>query len=143
NAADPEVLEDFLGSSIRKLNNDGRYLIALSGHGSGAIGDFLRDDSPRSSLKIPDLTEKLDGVRNERLGGEKFDILGMDSCLMSMAEVCYELSDSVHYLVGAEGYEREGGWPYHSILEALDANPGMSTEKAVCTIVERYIKYYS
>ena len=46
-------------------------------------------------------------------------ILGMDSCLMSMAEVYYQLVGNVDYLVGAEGFEPSGGWPYQRILDSL------------------------
>src|SRR5262249_49001508 len=67
----------------------------------------------------------------------------LDSCLMSMVEICYEMTGLAEYIVGAEGFELEGGWPYHSILEELNRDPGMSERELACAIVERYIKYYS
>src|SRR5262245_7999086 len=69
NSADPKVLENFIRSSIRGTE-PGRNLVILSGHGSGAIGDFLRDSDPPSALKVPDLKDILNEVR--------FDLPGQD-----------------------------------------------------------------
>ena len=63
---------------------------------------------------------------------------------MSMAEVYYQLAGSVDYLVGAEGFEPSGGWPYQRILELIGQNPRTvrRTEDIAKQIVDDYVLYY-
>ena len=80
------ALEEFVVSSI-KANEAEHYMLSLNGHGSGAVGHSLVEDgfSP-GTLRIPDLASVLEAVRERT--GRRLDVLAMDSCLMSMAEVC-------------------------------------------------------
>jgi len=147
NSASPQALKDFIQGTISNPEHKAdHYMLILSGHGSGAEGDFLPDKNPGtpdrlpSSLSIPSLGRVLNEV------GTKIDILGMDACLMSMAEVAYEVSDSVRYLVASEGFELNTGWPYHRILEtltdALVSDKQVDAGELAMTIVEKYISYY-
>ena len=74
--------------------------------------------------------------------GRKIDILGMDACLMSMAEVGYQIRDSVHYTVGSEEVEPGDGWPYHKILNRLAKSPNMTPQVLSKTIVQEYLASY-
>ena len=51
--------------------------------------------------------------------GTRYDpeigIFGMDVCLMSMAEVTYELRGYVKYAIGSESYSPAAGWPYRAM----------------------------
>ncbi|HKX26949.1 MAG TPA: clostripain-related cysteine peptidase, partial [Blastocatellia bacterium] len=69
----------------------------------------------------------------------------MDSCLMSMAEVATELSGKVDYLIGAEGYELNLGWPYHRLMEALNraSREGITLRTLAGQLVNDYVRYYS
>src|SRR5215831_6483478 len=69
------------------------YALILSGHGQGWVGDFMmQGDDGRGALKLSDLKKMLVEAWGEpKAGNERVDILGMDSCLMSMTEVCYEV----------------------------------------------------
>jgi len=156
NSADPRVLRDFIASGIRE-HRAKRYMVVLSGHGSGAIGDFLTDDDrivdaaegnkpPDRSLSIPSLEWVLAKInrslpRRRDEGKRTIDILGMDSCLMSMVEVCYQLREQVKFIVGAEGFEAATGWPYHRILETLGSQVIEARDLAI-EIVKSYIRYY-
>jgi len=73
----------------------------------------------------------------------KLDILGMDACLMSMAEVGYQIRDSTDYTVGSEQTEPGEGWPYHTILGALTKNPAMTPRDLSTLIVDKYLSSYS
>ena len=147
NNLDPEVV---IGSLIQALPIDktvrgaAHTMLVLSGHGSGALGDFLTGKEPggrniETSVTIPLLGRVLKSVA-KRLT-RKIDILGMDSCLMSNMEVAYEVSESVDFLVGAEGFERSIGWPYHRVLEAIAKTTPAPADFAQ-TIVERYTDFY-
>src|SRR6266850_4395737 len=135
------------------------YMLVLSGHGSGAVGDFLTGNKRAVGLSIPELREALTAIQahfqKKTHGGHpyltdgKIDILGLDSCVMGMVEVAYEVRRYVSYLVGAEGFEPNTGWPYDRILRRLrrdknhqawePPNPA-SFAKEIAT---EYINYYS
>jgi hypothetical protein len=72
----------------------------------------------------------------------KIDILGMDACLMSMAEVVYQLRDSISFAVGSEEVEPGDGWPYHKILAKLAKKPAMMPGELATTIVDEYLVSY-
>ncbi len=139
-AASARVLRDFIIWGAERFPAD-NYMIVLSGHGSGAEGDFLiRDDNPPSFLSIPRLRWALEEAKKKL---KKIDILGLDACLMSTAEVGYEVKKAARFLVGAEGFEPSAGWPYHRILETLNASPDITPRALACAIVEKYVSYYS
>jgi hypothetical protein len=159
-ASDSEMIEHFLHavfarpasvSSVRPQSVTGittsepeakpYNLVVMSGHAGGVIGGFLNTDHPSSALSIPDLKSILEPITQKL--GRKIDIFGMDSCLMSMAEVGYQLRDTVNYMVGAQGFEPNTGWPYHNIMAALQAEPTMKPNEFACAIVKEYIHYYS
>jgi hypothetical protein len=142
--------EAMLRSFIRDhLDGDSRqHMLVLSGHGAGVSGDFLTDEDPHSSLMISRLGEILTEACSKKKSSEekksskekKIDILGIDSCLMGMAEVACEVKDHVSFLVGSEGFVNNTGWPYHRVLSVL-AGPG-DPKDAAESIVEKYAAFY-
>ena len=72
----------------------------------------------------------------------KVDILGMDACMMSMAEVAYQLRGSVSLTVGSEEVEPGDGWPYDRILAKLTRKPTMMPNELATTIVNEYLASY-
>ncbi|MGH9765068.1 MAG: clostripain-related cysteine peptidase, partial [Blastocatellia bacterium] len=78
----------------------------------------------------------------ENLGGRKIDILGMDSCMMAMVEVGYQLRDAVDYLVACEDVEPIESWPYDFIFTDLVRHPEMSPLQLGQLIVRKYIINY-
>jgi len=176
-SSDSDTLRKFVEWSVAEQPSTHRMLI-LSGHGSGAVGDFLPDNNGKNgqpgSLTIPALQLALDTAQSNmrhRLEPDRklIDILGMDSCLMSMAEVGYQVRKSVEYLVGSEGFVQETGWPYgfflkrlreriaepqSAVVHAVDSKGGgvgldddvgheaILPERLAAYIVEDYIAYY-
>lgn len=78
----------------------------------------------------------------KKLLGRKIDILGMDACLMSMAEVGYQLRDSVDFTVGSEEVEPGDGWPYDTMLAALVKKPQMAPRDLASLIAKKYLASY-
>jgi hypothetical protein len=72
----------------------------------------------------------------------KIDIVGMDACLMSMAEVAYQIRDSAAFVVGSEQTEPGEGWPYDDVLAALAKTPSMAPADFARTIVKKYLASY-
>jgi len=96
-----------------------------------------------------DAQDFLDNIEMKRLLGStkkilkrKIDILGMDACMMSMAEVVYQLRDSVSLTVGSEEVEPGDGWPYDRILAKLAKKPAMPPNELATTIVNEYVASY-
>jgi hypothetical protein len=164
-------LQDFVLRMVKEHNPNDLLAVILSGHGNGAFGDFLPDEDPNSSLSIPDIgtfvrllrialylagggPPIIDGKpvienKGELKGFPPIHILGMDSCLMSTLEVCYEVRKHAKFLIGAEGFVPLSGWPYQRVLRALDESISGTVEDdvvsaaAVDRIVNSYNRYYS
>lgn len=162
NTGDPHTLAQAINIYLNAYPAE-HYLLVLSGHGSGAEQDFLlTDDGAKDSLNINELKELISEVKrnlSENQDNRKIDILGLDSCLMSMAEIYYQLgnvsrlasgkknvaksSNLVDFLVGSEGFVRNTGWPYQRVLTTLADNPEMLPETFAEKIVRDYILYYA
>jgi hypothetical protein len=74
--------------------------------------------------------------------GRRIDILGFDACLMAMAEICYEVRESVSMVVGSDERVPKESWPYAWILRELARFPGMNASTLSTLIVGRYIERY-
>ena len=70
------------------------------------------------------------------------DILGMDACLMSMVEIGWQLRGTVQFMVGSQDDEPGAGWPYHTLLGELAANPSMKPAQLAQAIVATYLVFY-
>ncbi len=113
------------------------------------LEDILRTDVlfPRNYAFGPD-AEARDFLDNFELKralndvGHRIDILGMDACLMSMAEICYQLRQSVEITVASESQTGLEGWPYESFIRKLVQHPSMSPRDLARIIVEDYKSMY-
>lgn len=145
------ILRKFVTRAMLAYPDTEHYALILSGHGSGAVGDFLLGSTP--GLTIPALGRTFKRVKDAlhaqhhprgKEGVHLFDILGLDSCNMSMAEIGYEVEEHVGYMIGAEGFELNTGWPYDRLIDIV--NRRKSLEKSPCElavdIVHAYGAYY-
>jgi len=73
---------------------------------------------------------------------KKGTTLAKDACLMSMAEVAFQMRDVADYSVGSEETEPGDGWPYDRILKALVGKPEMTPEELSESIVNSYLASY-
>lgn len=114
--------------------------------------EVLQKESPRergicyddASMDCLDNAELKDILRftQDRLGGRKLDVLGMDACLMTMIEMAYQVKDYAKFLVGSEESEPANGWPYDKVLADLAARPEMEGADLAKVIVKRYAASY-
>lgn len=170
NPASPETVADFFRWGIEKFPAQ-HYLAVLWGHGTGANDETLpnviipsaEDAQPTETVQTRGiaispsaasfdayLMDSLDCRRFQKALqlvrstlGRKLDILGMDSCVMSGAEVCYQVRDSVRLTVAAEGSGPVDGWPYDKIFSALVENPTMNPEALAASIAENFVDSYA
>src|SRR5689334_4459248 len=95
--ADDDILEEDLLLDINEMELVGfvswavqnypakKYALILSDHGGGWTGGFsdLNSDSALTFTQIVDSISEVQGG----MGGQKFEIIGFDACLMGMIEV--------------------------------------------------------
>ncbi|HEX5873609.1 MAG TPA: clostripain-related cysteine peptidase [Pyrinomonadaceae bacterium] len=146
----PITLYNFISFCLQEYEAD-HYMVVLSGHAGGTErGYLLKDESSSRSLTFNELKQVFKRVKNDRKG-KLIDVVGMDNCLMSMAEICYELRGLAEIVIGCESVSPASGWPYRQILERLaqqvatpksDARQPPAVEAAKA-IVEEYVNYYS
>ena len=124
-----QTLTSFINWSIRNHPSEHRMLV-LSGHASGAIGEFLsaahgassRSGSGLTLLKLRSALAAATKESRKHIGRSKlFDIIGMDTCLMGMAEVCDVAKPYAEFLVASEGFVPEFGWPYEYLMRQFGA----------------------
>ena len=159
----PQALADFVCWGVENFPAK-HYMLIMWGHGNGAddeklpplsqpvhhpeevsrgiaLGyavvesqtvDFL--DSRRFKKALAAATQRV---------GRKIDILGMDACLMSGIEICYQVRDSVHFTVAPEGFGPLDGWPYDKILSELVKKPWLEPQQLTRLIVKKYLASYA
>jgi hypothetical protein len=108
---------------------------------NGPARAILYDDNAKDFLDNMEMKKVLAAVK--KTIGRKLDLLGMDACLMSMAEVAYQVRSSAQYAVGSEQTEPMDGWPYDTILTELAKKPAMVPKDLSAVIVDKYIVSYS
>ena len=61
---------------------------------------------------------------------------------MAMAEICYEVRESVSIVVGSDEQVPKESWPYERLLQDLARFPGMNANTLSTLIVSRYVEKY-
>ncbi len=121
-----------------------KYMLIVSNHGSGwekGAGSPLvtkgisYDEQSGNHINTPQL-----GLALKEIG--KVDVFGTDACLMQMAEVVYEIKDSVDYIVGSEETEPGDGYTYNDFLGPVAKNPAMSAIELGKQAVNAYADHY-
>lgn len=146
----PITLYNFLSFCVQKYPAY-HYMVVLSGHAGGTESDYLlKDESSKGSLTFHEMKQVFTQLQTD-LKGQTIDILGMDNCLMSMGEICYEFRGLAQIVVGCESYSPASGWPYRQIIERLKKDFVSSNRskrnsvqvEAAKALVEEYVNYYS
>jgi len=149
-----EELRKFIDTAVGKAPQAEHHALFLWGHGP----ELLSDEGPKSEAESPD--EKKDSDTPERhyltpsqlkaalsktqlAKKKKIEILGLDACSMSMAELATELGEHVQFMVASQDDVPDQSFPYQDILRRLkqpaNANdPG----KASAMIPEAYREAY-
>ncbi len=133
---DPQTLADFVTWSIQKYPAK-KYALIMSDHGGGWTGGFsdLKSDS---SLTLAEITNAVGQVQGS-MGGQKFEIIGFDACLMAMIEVYGSLYPYSNWMVASEEVIPATGWSYAAWLGQLAQNPSMDGGGVTQAIVSTYI----
>jgi len=152
---DYHTLQDFIKWGVEKFPAQ-HYFIDVWNHGSGwhltelrgiknppkqtALSDISYDDISGNHITTEQLGKVMANAAN--VIGHKVDLYGSDACLMSMAEVANQMSDSVHYYVGSQDLEPAMGWPYGDLLKRWAAIPDATADDIAKILVDAYVKSY-
>lgn len=130
-----------------KGNKADNYALFLSGH-SNAFDEetLLRSDRSKEVLTIPELKATLEEVyeiinADKEEGTQKpLDILGFDSCVMSLLEIGYEFRGLAKYMIASQGETPNAGWDYVTILNNLIQDEDKTDARELAqNIVKKYI----
>jgi hypothetical protein len=151
NMADGDSLVDFVTWAVNTYPSD-HYVLILSDHGMGWPGGWtdpapggrdtgsapLIQQLPDDAIFLSELDRALADIQ-ANTGIQKFDLIGMDACLMSQLEVYAALQPYADYAVASEETEPSLGWAYSAFLSLLVYDPSISTAELATNIVESYI----
>ena len=117
------TLSDFIAFGKKNYPAD-RYMLIFWDHGGGPVYGFGYDEWQKDfeSLTLDEIQEALKNNTDVR-----FDIIGMDCCIMANLETCYVLAPFCKYAVLSEDFESGLGWSYANWMKLLEKNPGIST----------------
>lgn len=110
-------------SNKNDIDKDGRksnhYGLVFSGHSFGfqSVG-MLKDDFTGNTMSLENVESVL-GEINRNIIRQELDILGFDSCVMSMLEVGYQFRSFAKVMIASEGSVPSAGWTYTEILGRL------------------------
>ncbi len=145
-----QSLVDFVTWAAKTYPAD-KYVLILSDHGMGWPGGWSDPDPGRRDSSRAPLAARLGGnlylmelesaLRkiHDSAGIERFELIGMDACLMGQLEVTTALQPHAAYAVASEETEPALGWAYASFLGDLVVNPDMDGAELGRRIVESYI----
>jgi hypothetical protein len=154
NMSDPKSLSDFVTWGVKAYPAD-KYVLILSDHGMGWPGGWsdasATDQRPAAASSVPlagalgnqlylmDLDKVLGEIRQKAVI-DKFELIGLDACLMSQLEVYAALAPHARYAVASEETEPALGWAYTAFLTALQRNPDASGAELGRQIVQTYVE---
>ncbi len=151
NMSSGDTLVDFVLWAMESYPAD-KCVLILSDHGMGWPGGWtdpapggVVDTSTPLQSRLPDhiylneLDEALGYVRSAT-GLDKFELVGLDACLMGQLEVFTALAPHARYAVASEEVEPALGWAYADFLRALNQNPDMNGGELGRAIVQSYIE---
>ena len=104
------------------------------------FGIDLPDDGPLDYLDNVELRFAFETIKE--MHQRNLDMVAMDSCLMSMVEVSFQLRGLVDYMVGSQDLVPKDGFPYDMIFRQLTGNPGITPRELSVAMVNHYVNSF-
>lgn len=131
--SDENALGDFIRWA-REAYPSEHYALILWDHGGGTLAGYGMDEYyPQDLMTIGELRDAL------AIGGQRFDFIGFDACLMATVETAMAVRGYADYLIASEEVEPGTGWYYTNWLKALNEDPGMDTVDLGRMIVDEFV----
>ena len=119
NAVDPLVMQRVI-KEMTELAPSQSYGLLMGSHGTGWLpgkpvnGRSFGEEGGKN-IDVPELAITL----QKAFAGKKLDYILFDACMMSNAEVAYELRDVTDYMIASVLESPALGFPYFSFFDAL------------------------
>ena len=155
-----DTLEAFVRTALRRFPAK-RYFFYAFVHGQGVIDTRKHDaQAPGKTMAISrDATshskmalDQFQRAMARALDGRSFDLMVLFSCLSSMVEVGYSVSDITHYLVASEdeirllnqpqGAFQVRGLKVEQMIDALHHNPNIDAKTLGRLLVNSHVENY-
>ena len=129
NMGNEETLTDFLKWGLENYKTNHNMLI-LWDHGAGPTKGMCFDENYNfDGLSLPEIRTAFENANLKN----KFDIIGLDACLMGSIETATYIQDFANYMIASEEIEPSGGWNYKELSEAYATNSDLlEVGKIVC-----------
>ncbi len=114
-----------------------KYVVVLWDHGGGVNHGVGPDEVTGTALKVAGIRDALAAASQE--AGQKFALVGFDTCLMGTAEVAASLAPSADFLVASQDLEPGPGWEYKSFLLYVADEPDAGGDAIGKQIVDVYV----
>ncbi len=127
------TLTDFLCYGIENYPAE-KYAAILWDHGGGSISGIAFDEQyGYDALTLSELREAFGKATNSM--NERFELIGLDACLMATLEMAQTLALFGSYMVASQEISPATGWDYTAIAESLSqrtAQEGMELGRMIC-----------
>ena len=110
---DPATLESFLAYAGSALDQSTRKYLVFWNHGGAYKGVCFDSAHNGDQLTVSELHDALDR------SGRRFDMIGMDACLMGNFEVTKALAPYARYYLASEAVEPAHGWNYVDVIREI------------------------
>jgi hypothetical protein len=109
-------------------------MLILWDHGGGSVGGVAFDERTDDSISLAELASAL------QQGGQHFDIVGFDACLMASLEVANTLAPYADYMIASQELEPGGGWNYKDLMQAISGTPSIAPDALGKIICDSYLQ---
>ena len=115
-----------------------RYVFIIYGHGTGFFDQKKKnkgisiDTQTGNYVTLPEFSSLMKATG-------KVDVLVLQSCLMQMAEVAYQVKDYVDVMVGSSELMWSVGYDFTMMLDALNSYPNISNENLGKLLADSYV----
>jgi len=136
NISDPSSLSGFLEWAMAQYPAD-HFALVIGDHGFGWTGFGISESYADSFMYVSDLRSVLQQAPTP------VDCLFLDACVMSMADIMAEMSETDIQTVLASETFGECDWPYGWLLEGLQGSPTWTPREFAMDVNERLWTYYT
>ncbi len=111
----------------------------IPGVSNEEVRGILFNETTRTYMNNQQMADAFRQIKD--ILGQPVDLVGMDACLMAMAEEAYLIRDYAKLLVASQDVELADGWFYSPFLREL-AEGGVDAETLAQSIVLSFEMYY-
>ena len=124
NMGSSSTLQKFISDGLTTFPADHNALV-LWDHGGGWTGMGPDESDANDILTLPEMT---DAIANGLYAADvsRFDLIGMDACLMATYETAHAVNGLTDYFLASEELEPGHGWNYESfasLVNQIDVDP--------------------